>query len=245
MSKQILAEELIPVLSKKGDRRNFLKFSGATIATTGILLSGCQEVFEALPNQRLGGKGMANRAVPLGKGDIGVLNYAYVLEQLEAAFYLHVVAHPYNGISGEEMEMMEDIKNHEVAHRDFFKAALGKNAIIELTFDFSSIDFSSRESVLSTAKTFEDLGVAAYNGAGQLLESVDYLLIAGKIVSVEARHAAAIRSIYCHDNISFAGNDVIDENGLDRAFSPDMVLEAAAPYITNKIIANQLPTASY
>ena len=80
MSKQNLADELLPGLThQKGDRRSFLKFSGATIATTGILLSGCQEVFEVLPNQRQGGKGIAMRAVPLGKGDIGVLNYAYVL----------------------------------------------------------------------------------------------------------------------------------------------------------------------
>jgi hypothetical protein len=105
------------------------------------------------------------------------------------------------------------------------------------------VDFSSRDSVLATAKTFEDLGVAAYNGAGQLLVSADLLLIAGKIVSVEARHAAAIRSIFDSDPTSFAGSDVIDSNGLDRAFTPDMVLEAAAPFIKNKIIANQLPTS--
>lgn len=228
---------------KIGDRRNFLKFSGAAIASTGILLSGCQEVFEALPNARQTGKGSEIRAVPLGKGDIGILNYAYALEQLEAAFYLMVVANMYAGITESEMVMMEDIKNHEVAHRDFLKAALGKNAIIDLTFDFSSVDFSDRSSVLATAKTFEDLGVAAYNGAGQLLESADYLLIAGKIVSVEARHAAAIRSIFDNDFTSFAGDDVIDSNGLDRAFSPSTVLEAAAPFITNKIIANQLPTS--
>lgn len=60
MSKQISSDELIPVLThKKGDCRSFLKFNGTTIATTGILLSGCQEVFEVLPNQRKGAKGMA------------------------------------------------------------------------------------------------------------------------------------------------------------------------------------------
>ncbi|PZX59294.1 secreted protein [Algoriphagus ratkowskyi] len=245
MSKQTTSEDLVPMLGlqKVGDRRNFLKFSGAAIASTGILLSGCQEVFEELPNARKTGKGQEVRAVPLGKGDIGILNYAYALEQLEAAFYLMVVANMYAGISPSEKVMMEDIKNHEVAHRDFLKAALGKNAIIDLSFDFSSVNFNERSSVLATAKTFEDLGVAAYNGAGQLLESADYLLIAGKIVSVEARHAAAIRSILDADPRSFAGADVIDANGLDRAFSPTMVLEMAAPFITNKIIANQLPTS--
>lgn len=231
-------------LQYNGNRRDFLKFGGATLATTGLIMAGCQEVAEFLPNGRKSPLASDQRAVPLGKGDIGILNYAYTLEQLEAAFYIAVVATPYAGISSTEMTMMEDLRNHEVAHRDFLKAALGKNAIIDLSFDFSSVDFSSRSSVLATAKTFEDLGVAAYNGAGQLLVSADLLLIAGKIVSVEARHAAAIRSIFDADFTSFAGSDVVDdENGLDRAFTPAQVLEAASPFIVNKIIANQLPTS--
>ncbi len=241
MLKPNLSEEMTSGLDlQRGNRRNFLKFSGVAIASTGILLSGCQEVLDILPKP---GKKPSKQAVPLGKGDIGILNYAYTLEQLEAAFYLMVVANPYSGMSQTEKVLMEDLKNHEVVHRDFLKAALGKDAIIDLSFDFSSVDFSSRASVLATAKTFEDLGVAAYNGAGQLFVSADLLLIAGKIVSVEARHAAAIRSIFDSDPTSFAGSDVIDSNGLDRAFTPDMVLKAAAPFIKNKIIANQLPTS--
>ena len=35
--------------------------------------------------------------------------------------------------------------------------------------DFTSINFADRASVLGAAKTFEDLGVSAYNGAGKLL----------------------------------------------------------------------------
>lgn len=244
MLKPKLLEDISSGLDRqKSNRRNFIKLSGASIAAAGVLLSGCQQIADFIPNQRQSGIGPSVRAVPLGKGDIGILNYAYTLEQLEAAFYVAVVSNPYSGISDEEMTIMEDLRNHEVAHRDFLKAALGKDAIIDLSFDFSTVDFSNRASVLATAKTFEDLGVAAYNGAGQLLKSADLLLIAGKIVSVEARHAAAIRSIFDEDPTSFAGNDVIDQNGLDRAFSPNQVLEAAAPFITNKINANQLPTS--
>ncbi|HWV65036.1 ferritin-like domain-containing protein [Chitinophaga sp.] len=36
----------------------------------------------------------------LGSGDVAVLNYAYALEQLEAAFYTQVVLTPYTGIGG-------------------------------------------------------------------------------------------------------------------------------------------------
>jgi len=56
------------------------------------------------------------------------------------------------------------------------------------------VDFNSRNSILATAKAMEDTGVAAYNGAGKLISNLDYLVMAGKIVSVEARRAFAIRN---------------------------------------------------
>ena len=71
---------------------------------------------------------------------------------------------------------------------------------------FTKIDFNSRDSVLTTARTSEDLGVAAYNGAGQLLEKGEYLLLAGKIVSVEARHATAIRYLIGRKGNASASN---------------------------------------
>lgn len=64
-----------------------------------------------------------------------------------------------------------------------------------MEFNFSAVNFRSRESVLTTARTFEDTGVGAYNGAGQLLRDPNYLLAAGRIVSVEARHAATLRDL--------------------------------------------------
>ena len=218
-------------------RRSFLKYGGATLATASLVMTGCEEFYDLVP--RTPAKG-----VSLGKGDTGILNYAYALEQLEARFYTLAVASAVScGFADEEFRVLSDLLKHEAIHREFYEAALGKDAIAELTFDFSSVDFTSRSSVLKTAQTFEDLGVAAYNGAGKLLESADLLLIAGKIVSVEARHAAAIRSLLHKDPTAFAGDDVIDENGLDRAFMPSKVLEAAAPFIVNEIDASQLPTA--
>ena len=214
-------------------RRSFLKYTGATFAVTGLLLAGCKDDDP---------KPMAN-AVSLGSGDTGVLNYAYALEQLEAAFYTQVLATPYANMSSAEGQLLEDLQKHEVAHRAFFKAALGSSAIAALEVNFSSIDFSSRASVLGAAKTFEDLGVAAYNGAGRLLNDAGLLLVAGKIVSVEARHAAAIRSILDTNRRSFAGDDVIDANGLDRAMMPPAVLMAASAFLKTNIDASSLPTS--
>ncbi len=120
---------------------------------------------------------MMDEGVNLGSGDIGVLNYAYAPEQLEAAFYTQVLLTPFDAKSM-GMFYLKQIRDHEIAHREFFKSALGSNAIPALEVNFSSINFKSRESVLNTAKAFEDLGVPAYNGAGPLLVNADYLTLA-------------------------------------------------------------------
>ena len=215
-------------------RLKFLKFSGiAVVAGTALLIDSCKK-----------DNNSSTGTVKLGSGDTGILNYAYALEQLEAAFYTQVIATPYSGITTAEMAILSDIMKHEVIHREFFKAALGSSAITGLSVNFSTIDFTSRASVLGTAKAFEDLGVSAYNGAGNLISSPDYLLLAGKIVSVEARHAAAIRDLLMPANASsgFAGDDVVGANGLDGARTPSAVLAIAGAYIKNTIDASQLPT---
>lgn len=214
--------------TKNLTRRHVLKWSGAA---AGIAVAGA-----ILPNFGIS----TALAADLGEGDIGVLNYAYALEQLEAAFYTMVIDSPYEGMTEEETSWLTDIRDHEVEHRDFLKEALGEGAIPDLEVDFSAVDFTSRDSVLVTAQTFEDLGVSAYNGAGKLIENGDYLLAAGKIVSVEARHAAAIRDMVNMNSVAFAGDDVVDENGLDVAREPADVLAAADPFITTEVTAMSL-----
>lgn len=222
-------------LVTNANRRQFLRVGTMTVAGAGLLLMGCNDEDDMVPP--MDGK------VNLGSGDTGILNYAYALEQLEAAFYAEVMKGSYfANASAEEKTIMGDLEKHERAHREFFKAALGTNAIAGLEVDFSSIDFSSRTSVLGAAKVFEDLGVAAYNGAGQYLESADLLLIAGKIVSVEARHAAAIRDLINPGSADFAGDDIIDANGLERTLNFTEVLTAAKTYVKTEIDFSSLPS---
>ncbi len=187
--------------------------------------------------------------VSLGSGDVGILNYAYALEQLEAAFYTQVMDGGYfAGAPDNEKQILSDIQKHEVAHREFFKAAITAAApddvIPALSVNFADIDFDSRDSVLGTAKVFEDLGVSAYNGAGQFIQNGDYLLIAGKIVSVEARHAAAIRDLLNPKSADFAGDDIINANGLEITRSFSDVLTAASNFIATPIDASGLPSGS-
>jgi hypothetical protein len=215
-------------------RRLFFSYAGASTLATALVLTSCKDDESGMT---------MDTGVNLGSGDIGILNYAYALEQLEAAFYTQVIQTKYSGITAQEEQILTDLRDHEIAHRDFFKAALGSAAIGNLEVDFSKIDFNNRTSVLTTAKTFEDLGVSAYNGAGKLLTDVNLLLIAGKIVSVEARHAAAIRSLINPNSADFSGDDVVDANGLDVQMMPDKVLMMAGPFIKTKINASNLPTS--
>lgn len=218
-------------LAAATSRRRFLQWSGVAI---GVALVGCSsDRITAVPD-----------GVSLGSGDVGILNYAYALEQLEAAFYTRVLAAPYAGMTMPEREILTDLRDHEIVHREFLRTALGNAAIGTLEFNFTSVDFANRASVLTTARAFEDLGVGAYNGAGQLLTDAGLLLIAGKIVSVEARHASAIRDLLNPGSADFAGDDVVTvSGGLDVAMSPAMVLDAGAAFITTAIDARSLPTA--
>ncbi len=220
-------EKIIASLS----RRKFLGYAGAA---TGLMvgLAACSkdDTSPALDS-----------GVDLLSGDFGILNYAYALEQLEAAFYTKVMASPFTGMTADETARLTEIRDHEIAHREFFKNALGAKAIVALEVNFSAINFTSRDSVLATAKAFEDLGVSAYNGAGYLIVNPDYLVLAGKIVSVEARHAAYIRDLITPG--TFADNTVLDSNALDKSRTPIEVLTIASAYIKTKINASNLPTS--
>lgn len=94
--------------------------------------------------------------------------------------------------------------------------------------------------MLGTADVFENLGVAAYNGAGQLIKNVDYLAAAGSIVSIEARHAAAIADLLNPYSAQSVGRGNVDANGLDGALLPSQVLPKAAPFIKTPVTANSL-----
>lgn len=181
----------------------------------------------------------ADTGVFLGAGDFQILNFAYALEQLEAAFYIQVVtaANFTTLFPTLEQTYMNDIRDHEVIHREFFKAALGSNAIQGLTPNFSSIDFTSRLGILNAAKAFEDTGVSAYNGAAQYISDINYLGLAGKIVSVEARHAALIRDLI--SNGTFA--DELDANAKDIEKTPTAVVDIANTFLTTKISKRGLP----
>ncbi len=206
---------------------------GGTIVLAPGLFEACDSYNQVAPG---GPSGAASLNL---SNDTGILNYAYALEQLEAAFYTAVVgSSTFSSLNAEQQEVMVDLRNHEVIHREFLKAALGSSAIGSLSFNSTAVasTLTSAAVILKNAQAFEDLGVSAYNGAGKYLKDAGYLTLAGKIVSVEARHAAAIRDIRDALGIrgataagtSFAGDDVVAPSGasqgLDVKNEPSTVL---------------------
>lgn len=210
-------------------RRSFFKFAGAGALGIGLTSSGCK-----IHSKIAGG-------LSLGKGDFSVLNYAYALEQLEGAFYEQVTSNFYSGATDFEKDLLTDISHDEIAHREWFREVLFLKKLPKLEFDFSSINFTDRTSVLNAAKDFEDTGVSAYNGAGKLLDLGIFLTHAGKIVSVEARHAATIRNLISYGD--FAGDDVINSNGLDLVQTPEEVIRHTDKYFVTKINVTKMPTS--
>lgn len=215
-------------------RRDFLRaagLGGIALAAGGSIAACAGDPEAAYPSGPSLAVVNGNNITLDFASDVDVLNYAYALEQLEAAFYVQVVANAAFGsiFAENERRVLVDIRDHEIAHRDFYRAALGANRIPPLTPAFGAINFASRTSVLETARTFEDLGVGAYNGAGKYLRSATLLTVAGKIVSIEARHASAIRDLLQPRTGAFA------PNVLDPALSPQDVLAAADPFIVQNI----------
>ena len=110
---QIIAnEKSIAQLS----RRKFLGYAGAATGLMAVAAACTPE--QSLPGMR------TDAGISLGSGDIGILNYAYALEQLEAAFYTQVIMSTYANITASEKALLTDIRDHEIAHREFFKSAL-------------------------------------------------------------------------------------------------------------------------
>ena len=207
-------------------RRSFLRYAGVGVASAGLLAAeACHKGEKVIPDN----------GIDIGSGDTGLLNYAYALEQLEAAFYTQVIATPYAGITAHELALLTSIRDHEIVHREFFKASLGANAIAGLTTDFSYINFNDRSGVLYTAQSFEETGVMAYDGVAGFIKNTDILTLLGKVVSVEARHAAIITTLL-YPNY-YAVNQVVNLSGLNQSQGIPQVLSVVNKYLKVKLSA--------
>jgi ferritin-like protein len=130
-------------------------------------------------------------SAPSAKQDAEILKFALVVEDLQSAFY--AAALDKGSLDGELLEYAQVVAEHEKAHADHIRTALGSSAPVAPKFDFGD-SVESPESFATTAIKLEDPGLPAYNGAAPGLTS-GALADAARIVSVEARHISWIRDI--------------------------------------------------
>ena len=168
---------------------------------------------DALRGASRWGMGLAMASVPLAlaamarsafgqttpQAVVDVLNFALTLEELEAEFYVTGM-NAAGLIPAADRQIFGTIRDHEVAHVQFLRNALGSAAVAKPTFDFTAggafTPFSNYDQFKALAQAFEDTGVRAYKGqAAVLLQSKPILRAALTIHSVEARHASEVRRL--------------------------------------------------
>ncbi|MFD2784221.1 ferritin-like domain-containing protein [Hymenobacter rubripertinctus] len=212
-------------------RRTFLRVAGTTAASSALVLAGCGKDSTPTPTN-------STSSLNFAGSDNGLLNLAYLLEQLEAAFYQKVVDAFPSDFTAADKAAFVDLRDHEVIHREFLKFALGSNAYdvaltTPLAFNFTAFTLTTRAGVYAAARTLEDVGVGAYNGMGRRIASTQYLQLLAKLASVEARHAAFVRD-QAEPN-SFAASDVITTSGslagLDTVKTPAEVATLIASLV--------------
>ena len=140
----------------------------------------------------LGGAASGRTASGSSSGDIDILNYALALEYLESSFYNE--ANSRAGLSGELKTFGTTVAQHENAHVAGLKKALGSSAIAEPKFNFQGTTASSSK-FAPTSFALENEGTKAYLGQAANISNPQYLVVAGQILVVEARHSAWIGDI--------------------------------------------------
>lgn len=198
------------------------------------------EVYDRMDTRRSAMKQFANlsgkaalAAMPLALGSmfkkaygqtptdvLDVLQFALLLEQLEARFYIVGLSATSTAITGAGnatpagIAAFTKIRDHEIAHREYLKTvivSLGATPGVEPAFDFTAGNTTVSPNIgngpfkgfdtnydifLAVSQTLEDTGVRAYKGqAGRLINNKPILTAALNIHSVEARHASHVRQL--------------------------------------------------
>lgn len=164
------------------------------------------------------------RTITFANSDIGILNFALLLEELESAFYV-AVTRSGKITNPRELEYIRVVSIHEATHVTFLRKVLGKEAVFQsrdLSFNPPGLAalIRDRDTILKTAVSLEDTGVHAYNGAGPSLTNPTNILAAGSIVSVEARHAAGIRALLQRPATEPDSDRAVSNNQLNSALNP-------------------------
>jgi hypothetical protein len=184
---------------------------GGAVLTSGAIMGMLPELAAAKPSK---------------KQDVKILKYALTLEYLEAAFYKGAVD---SGVlTGDAAAFAALVAAHEQTHVEFLQKALGgkSKAPKSPEFDFKGSN-TDPSTFVDTAFVLENTGVHAYLGQAGRIKQTAILGAAGSILTIEARHAAAIAVIKATDPYSDKSDFSITPDGaFDKPLSMAKVLAA-------------------
>ncbi|MCX6046482.1 MAG: ferritin-like domain-containing protein [Chloroflexi bacterium] len=132
------------------------------------------------------------KALAQGLTDVDILQFALTLEHLEARMYKDMLAT--NILTGKDLTYFQNFGAAEAAHVDALTKALSAAGAqpVQAKASYNFPAFNNRGDILNFAKTAEDIGVGAYQGAAAAISNKAYLAAAGSILQIEARHATVI-----------------------------------------------------
>ena len=159
--------------------------------------------------------------------DLDILNFALLLEYLEADFYARVIAANARRsfLQARVGEVAQKLALDEAVHVTAITNAitrLGGTPVAKPMFQFPENTFVSQFGFLELAGSFEVTGIGAYLGAAPKIKSREYLRFAASIYGIEARHTAIIRML---DGRVFA------PDALEKPLTTAQVAERVAPFI--------------
>jgi len=201
-------ESRIPIIGmdREVSRQKFLKtaawtgaaFSAMGIGGFGIAVSRAEAQAQAYESYQ-------------GLGDAAILQFAFLLEQLEGIFYDEGVN---AGLFADDfLAQVAAIRDHEFAHADALAATiadLGEEVPAVPEFTYPDGVFTDVVAFLELAATFEPVGIGAYQGAAPALKSKEILAAALSIHNTECQHRCAINIL----NLVVPPNNVAFEEAL-------------------------------
>jgi hypothetical protein len=148
-----------------------------------------------------------------GSGDVKVLNFALILEDLETEAYVQAVQRLTGGGSGgrdavagtritglnisdnqRDVRFLRQFTRVETQHRNFLRGALGNAAVRPFKFKFG-IENMTRGQVVNLIYVLEQGGTSAYLGALPFFATKNFVPVATAIQGTEARHTAIIADV--------------------------------------------------
>ena len=168
-------------MSKNLTRKGFV--AGGIATAGGLVIGGSPTVAAPVPTPK--------KVRISDSQDVRVLNFFLVVEEVLAGFYASALEA--GGLHGEMGQFAQVALAHERKHVKWLRKLLGARARAKPSLDLGGAPRNA-QSFVQNAIALEEANVAAYNGQASNL-SRSGLVVAARMVSVDARHAAWIHDL--------------------------------------------------